>query len=375
MKLLNVIFPTCLVVTAVFLLIPGILTSQNRELSSGIIKIGLLIPDNKSIEAKFGAALAIQEANERGGVNGQKFQLVTRSMEGPWGTGSKEAVSLIFDEEVWAIMGSHDGRNAHLVEQVTTKTRMVFLSAWASDATLSQAFVPWYFSCVPNDNQQAFALTDEIYKKRKITKIATVSDTGYDSKLALESFLKEVKSKGKPDPSQLFYTTGSNEEMNMLIKRIHKSDIKGIVLLGMPSVSLRFIQKLRQNNMDQPIFGTLSLLGENENIDLERGNYENMILITSVNWSGLKGISFKKEFQKKYNKLPGTVAAYAYDGMNAIIEAIRNTGLHKEKMQEAMSKVGHEGVTGPIQFDDKGNRLNSAQLVEITNGTSVKIVN
>jgi branched-chain amino acid transport system substrate-binding protein len=374
MKLLNVIFPTCLVVTIVFLLIPGILTSQNRELSSGIIKIGLLIPDNKSIEAKFGAALAIQTANERGGINGQKFQLVTRSMEGPWGTGSKQAVSLIFDEEVWAIMGSHDGRNAHLVEQVTTKTRMVFLSAWASDATLSQAFVPWYFSCVPNDNQQALALTDEIYKKRKITKIATVSDTSYDSKLALESFLKEAKANGN-DPTQLFYTTGSNEEMNMLIKRIHKSDIKGIVLLGMPSVSLRFIEKLRQNKMDQPIFGTLSLLGEDENIEVELGNYENMILMTSVNWSGLKGISFKKEFQKKYNKLPGTVAAYAYDGMNAIIEAIRKTGLNKEKMQEAMSKVDHEGITGPIQFDDKGNRLNSAQLVEMTNKTSVKFVN
>lgn len=375
MKLLNVIFPTCLVVTSVFLLIPGILTSQNREFSSGVIKIGLLIPDNKSIEAKFGAELAIQEANERGGINGQKFQLVTRSMEGPWGTGSKEAVSLIFDEEVWAIMGSHDGRNAHLVEQVTTKTRMVFLSAWASDATLSQAFVPWYFSCVPNDNQQALALIDEIYKKRKITTIATLSNTSYDSKLALKSFLKEVKANGKPDPTQLFYNTGSNEEINMLIKRIHKSDINGIVLLGISSASIRFIEKLRQNNMDQPVFGTLSLLGEDENIDVELGNYENIILMSSVNWSGLKGISFKKEFQKKYDKLPGTVAAYAYDGMNSIIEAIRNTGLHREKMQEAMSKVIYKGVTGPIQFDDKGNRMNSAQLVEINNRTSVKIIN
>ena len=46
-------------------------------------------------------------------------------------------------------MGSHDGRNAHLVEQVATKSQVVFLSAWASDPTLSQAFVPWFFSCVP----------------------------------------------------------------------------------------------------------------------------------------------------------------------------------------------------------------------------------
>ena len=239
MKLLNVIFPTCLVVACTFLLIPGSLTSQNRELSSGVLKIGLLIPDIKSVEAKFGAELAIQEANKSGGMKGQKFQLVTRSMEGPWGTGSKEAVSLIFDEEVWAIMGSHDGRNAHLVEQVTSKTRMVFLSAWASDATLSQAFVPWYFSCVPNDNQQALTLIDEIYSKRKITKIATVSDTGYDSKSALKSFLKKAKSNGNIDATQLFYNVGSDEEINMLIKKIHEKGVNGIVVLGIPSISLR----------------------------------------------------------------------------------------------------------------------------------------
>lgn len=375
MKLLNVIFSTCLVVTFICLLIPGILISQNRKLSSSVIKIGLLIPDNKFVEAKFGAALAIQEANERGRVNGQKFQLVTRSMEGPWGTGSKEAVNLIFDEEVWAIMGSHDGRNAHLVEQVTTKTRTVFLSAWASDATLSQAFVPWYFSCVPNDNQQAFALTDEIYKKRKITKIATVSNTSYDSKLALESFLKEAKAVGQPDPTQLFYNEINQKEFNVLINRIQKNDVNGIVLFGRPSASFRIINKLRQNNMSQPVFGPLSLLGEDEFVVTGLESYENIMLISSVNWLGFKGISFKKEFQKKYDKLPGTVAAYAYDGMNLLIEAIRNTGFDREKIQETMSKIDYKGVTGTIRFDVKGNRVDAADLIVLDNGSTVKIVN
>ncbi len=83
-------------------------------------------------------------------------------MEGPWGTGSKQAVELIFDEEVWAILGSHDGRNAHLVEQVSAKSRVVFMSAWSGDPTLSQAFVPWFFNCVFNDLQVSDVLIDEI---------------------------------------------------------------------------------------------------------------------------------------------------------------------------------------------------------------------
>ncbi len=373
MKLLNVIFPASMLIALVVFMIPGVITSQNTEIVTNVIKIGLLIPDNSSVEAKYGAALAVQEANEKGGINGQMFQLVTRSMEGPWGTGSKEAVNLIFNEEVWAIMGSHDGRNAHLVEQVTTKTRMVFLSAWASDATLSQAFVPWYFSCVPNDNQQASALSEEIYKKRKITKIATVSDNGYDSKKALESFLNETVARGKPDPFQLFYDS-TNIEINILLDKIQNAGVEGIVIFGQPSASFGFIQKLRENNMNQPVYGSLSLLGEDGFIDNEHEIYKNVVLISSVNWIGSTGISFKNEFLKKYDKIPGTVAAYAYDGMNVIIQAIRNTGLDREKIQKAMSKTYYEGVTGPIQFDNKGNRVDAAKLTGMNNAITNKIV-
>ena len=169
------------------------------------IKIGLLVNEINSKAAINGANLAITKANENGGYKGKLFQLEIRSLEGPWGTGSKQAVSLIFDEKVCAILGSHDGRNAHLVEQAATKARTVFLSAWSSDPTLSQAFVPWFFTCVPNDLQQADALIDEIYNKRKIRSIAVVAENGYDPQSALDSFMKKNKAAGKKSPVQFHY--------------------------------------------------------------------------------------------------------------------------------------------------------------------------
>src|SRR5450759_3445577 len=219
---------------------------QEHVVPDKTIKIGLLIPDNNSIAAKHGAEMAISKANEDGGFDGKPFQLVIRSMEGPWGTGSKQAVDLIFEENVCAIMGSPDGRNGHLVEQVTTKARIVFLSTWASDPTLAQAFVPWYFTCVLTDLQQADAFIEEIYNKRKLTKIAEISDNDYDSKLALESFVKKTKQAGKADPLLLFYEN-SNQDFNVLIDKIRKADIGAIILFGKPSASLRLIQQLKQN--------------------------------------------------------------------------------------------------------------------------------
>ncbi|HJZ39764.1 MAG TPA: hypothetical protein VJ203_05310, partial [Bacteroidales bacterium] len=89
------------------------LSSQNTQ----PIKIGLLIQDKASLAAKQGAEMAIKLANKQNGGNSRPFQLITKGMEGPWGTGAKQAIDLIFENEVWALLGSHDGRNAHLVEQ------------------------------------------------------------------------------------------------------------------------------------------------------------------------------------------------------------------------------------------------------------------
>lgn len=336
------------------------------------LKIGLLISDKNSLAARHGAEMAIRKANETGGFNGKLIQLVVRTMEGPWGTGSKEAVNLIFEENVLAILGSHDGRNAHLVEQVTAKARIVFLSCWASDPTLSQAFVPWYFSCVPTDLQQADAIIKEIYDKRKLSKIAVVSDNGYDSNQALQSFLKRTKLVGKSDPFKVFCDT-SIENSDALADQIRNADVDGIVLFGKPSTSLRLIQHLSQRKMIQPVFGSLSLLDEDEFKDLGLKHFENVVLVSAGNQSGSKWSAFREEFLKEYGKIPGAVAAYSFDGMSLLIEAIRRAGTNHDEIQKSMAKIHFEGVTGSIQFDDKGKRIGEAVLVQIKNGVPISI--
>jgi branched-chain amino acid transport system substrate-binding protein len=320
------------------------------------VKIGLLVADTKSIEAKQGAEMAIRNANQKGGFNNIPFQLVVRSMDGPWGTGSKQAVDLIFEEEVWAIMGSHDGRNAHLVEQVSAKARIVFLSSWASDPTLSQAFVPWYFSCVPNDNQQAAALIEEIYKRRKINKIAVLSDNGYDSKMAVESFLKKSKQAGKTTPLPYYYENTSLD-FNGFPEQILKADIEAIILFGQPGASLKLFQLMQIKKMKQPVFASLSVLAENDLPQQEWKKFKEGVMIPSCQWSTSKFQAFLLQYQRNYGRMPGAAALYAYDGMNLIIAAIQNSGLDREKIQKSLLKIHFDGITGSIQFDSKGNRL------------------
>jgi branched-chain amino acid transport system substrate-binding protein len=364
----NFLFQVFLIATIITCACPNQAVSQITGNRSGDIKIGLLIPDNRSVAAVQGAELAIRKANENGGLNDIHFQLVVRPMEGPWGTGSKEAVSLIFDEKVRALLGSHDGRNAHIVEQAATKSIVILMSAWASDPTLSQAFVPWFFNCVPNDNQQAASLLNEIYEIRKYRNIVVVHGNDYDSEKSRSCFLNAVKMSGKPKPAQ-FRIDEYNQNLNVLTNKIRETNASCIVLFCQPTASLKFIRQIRQEKMEMPLFGSLMLLNENELSSGEIQEFDNRLSIPAGDWTGSANLNFRQEFQKTYKNLPGMVASYAYDGMTILIKAIRNAGSSdREVIQKVLEKIRYNGVTGLIQFDEKGNRMGVFETVRLNNG-------
>jgi branched-chain amino acid transport system substrate-binding protein len=372
MRFIKVLILSCLFFSLTVLVIPHTAFVRYPD-STQPVKIGLLLADSLSIAARNGAELAINEANKKGGLNGRSFELVVRSMEGPWGTGSKQAINLVFEEKVWAILGSHDGRNAHLAEQAAAKTHVVLMSAWPGDPTLSAAFVPWYFSCAPNDNQQADILIEEIYNRRNLTRVALVSDNDYDSRLAMESFIGSVKRKGQSSPLQ-FTCENQLTCINNLIDSISRSRANSIVLFGNPALSLRIIQVMRQRGMNQPIFGNLALLDENIIPNRRFQDYPDVIFVASQGWQNQQSMNFVKEYQSTWHQDPGMVAAFAFDGMNLLIEAIRNAGSpDREKIQDWLANARYKGVTGTIRFDERGNPVGNYNLISFRNGLPVEV--
>lgn len=340
----------------VLLLSAFVCTSELKSQSTDPVKIGLLIQDKSSLAAKQGAELAVKMANKRGGMNGRLFQLVVKSMEGPWGTGSKQAVDLIWEDEVWALIGSHDGRNAHLVEQAATKSIVVFVSAWSSDPTLSQAFVPWFFNCVPNDRQQADALVNEIYGKRKLSGIAVISDNAYDSNLAFKNFMMSLKGARKPLPAQFRFEDYASR-MDELADQISEKNVKAIALFCAPATSLKLIRLFKKHPIQMPVFGPLSILDENALSQAELKECSSSLLVPRLQVPIKAKTTFQQEYQRMYGETPGLVASYAFDATNMLIEALRYTGSpDREKLQRALYSIRHEGVTGTVYFDDKGNR-------------------
>ncbi len=325
---------------------------------------GLLVNNQNEEEARFGAELAAEKINESGGIHGQPLKLIIRSIEGSWGAGSSEVVDLVFKEKVKGMLGSIDGRNSHLAEQVIAKTQVLYMSAWASDPTLSKAYVPWYFSIVPTDDQQATVLLEEVYLKKRLKKILVLHDQTYDAEQAIKSMLSA--SKGIEDIRITSFGLPSSEsDSDVLTSVLKKSEIEAIILLGRKLPLSSILQQLGSLVEDIPIYTNLSVQASDEFVSSQIENSGQLHVIVSGHWYGSEPSINQNTFYKKHNRIPGPIAAYAYDGIMIMAEAFRQSENDEGSLLEAMSKIKYQGLTGTIQFDSQGRLKSTGELLLI----------
>ena len=71
MKLTDLLTKVCFLTALLGFIFPDVLAFQIPVNADSTVKIGLLIQDNNSLAARYGAELAIRKANETGGFKGK----------------------------------------------------------------------------------------------------------------------------------------------------------------------------------------------------------------------------------------------------------------------------------------------------------------
>jgi branched-chain amino acid transport system substrate-binding protein len=348
----------------VFCLFGGLPNPVKASAPSDSIRIGMLITDSRYTAAYKGAELAVRAANKAGGIRGRPLKIILKSMEGPWGTGSKQAVDLVFKEKVVAMLGSTDGRNAHLVEQVAAKSKVPFISAWSSDPTLALAFVPWFFNCVPGNIVQSEALVKEYFKSGAETKMLIVSDSVYDSASAVKYLLRANSNNRFQDPVRLIYR-GTEASSAEIARNIKQSGAKAVVVLVQPESAAYVIRRISIECPGIKIYSSAGILDENILSEDRMKDLIDLQFVALPDLSFGKGEAFVKTYRTAWGTGPGPVAAYAFDGMNLLIEAIKTGGSDEEGIQTALMKMKLEGVSGTISFDEHGSRDGVPSLLHI----------
>ena len=320
------------------------------------------------------ATLAVEEANQAGGYRGLPFRLLPAWSENPWDTGVAAVTRLAYEEGVWAIAGAPDGPSAHLVAQVVAKARLTLISSVSSDPTTNRANVPWVFSCAPSYRMQAPALAEALVSCSEGGAVAVVSGTDHDSRTLSAELLAALAGPHVFPAAHLeFHAAGVDFDEHLRILR--EANPAAIALLAGPQDSARFLRALRQSGMDVPAVGGPAMAGR-AFIDAAGDSAKGAVF--PCLWDPVAGGeaagTFARSFEARFGREPDCTAAYTYDALRLLIAAIRQSGLNRALIRDAVRNWSPGmGVTGTIEWNALGQNEHAVGLGTIQEGRLIPL--
>jgi branched-chain amino acid transport system substrate-binding protein len=353
---------------------------------SKTVNIGFLGPIENNPESLYGLAmlhgaqLAIDEANAAGGygVSGMSkdrpYELKIHNDSAQWGASSTEAVRMIFDEHVVAILGSVDAASTHIMLRVSLKLEFPIMDTATTDPTVTETRIPWLIHNFPDDRQQGYALADYIFKQRKLKRVGVIRLQSRYGRVGVTKFFDEAKRMGHVPALEVKFLRGDTDFSTQL-RMLQNAHLDGVIIWGEAAEAGLILKQMRSMGMQQPVFGS-SRMDYATLLEVAGPAAEGLITTCALDLSAAdpKWLEFQNKYRAKFNRDPDAYAAYAYDGMNMLIASVEKAGLNRGKIMDAFrdyQKTGYDGVAGHAQFDYTLNNIAPISMVRVEGGKFV----
>lgn len=347
------------------------------------VRIGLLRPVSPAPDTELGqelfegVRLAIEQANTTGGFKGLPFELVERPDAGLWGATSNEMVAFKYLDNVLAVIGSIDGTATHVALRVALKTKMAMVNTASTDPTITETALPWILRCMADDRQQGYALAHHIFAECGVERVAAFRVNDRFGRMGIAEFRDAARRLGHPLGVELRWERG-DRDFTAQLDRIAETKAQAVVLWGFASDTAAVVRAIRERERrvtdsaaSLRIFGCDRLVSPT--FLAEAGEAaEGVVAVATYDPTrdDTRLKDFVQAFAARFGHSPGTFTAHAYDGANILITAIRQAGLNRVRIRDALYETKHyDGVTGPIDFDTTLNDVGPVYIATVEQGS------
>lgn len=303
-----------------------------------------------------GVKLAIKQANESGDLD-FKLEYLAADDQGLPDKATAAAQKAI-DEGAIAVVGPAFSGPTNSASPLYADAGLVEVSPSATNPNLTDAENKFtsFLRGVPNDNEQGAAMASYYAKKLQAKKVYLIDDkTDYgvglskvaekDLKAAGVTVVKKSVPQKTPDYSAtakdvvnskadaLIYA-GYYQDLAPFAKKLKEAGYKGAGISGDGSNDKKFVE----------------LAG-----DASEGWYLTCPCTDATVEEGTK--KFAADYQKEFDRAPGTYSAEAYDITNMIIQEIKKLGkdgADRESLRDALAKASYKGLTKTFSFGENG---------------------
>ncbi|MFT3992309.1 MAG: ABC transporter substrate-binding protein [Luteolibacter sp.] len=320
-----------------------------------------------------GTLLAIEQANEAGGVLGKKIELLVEDDQSKAGEPANVVSKLISRDGVVAVLGEFASSRSLEGGPICQQNQIPMISPGSTNADVTK-IGNYIFRVCFTDPFQGAALANFADSSLKAKKVAILTDVKSDYSKGLARYFKErYTALGGQITAELDFN-GGDKEFKAQLTTIKNSNPDAVFVPGYYNdVALICIQA-KQIGLDKPFFGgdgwESHMLTEIAK-DAVEGHYFSTHCL--VDQDTPKMTAFVAAYKKRFNKSPDAMATLGYDSAAVLIDAIKRAGTTDSiALRDSIAATKNfEGVSGTFSLDENRDAVKALVFARIQNGKFV----
>ncbi len=312
------------------------------------------------------AKLAEKQINTAGGINGKPIKLLIVDDQST-NPGALAAVNKSIEQDkVLALLGVTTSTQILAVSETIKQAGIPTLVGGSAVAVTRQGN-PWMFRVRPDDSIVAQGMIKYIKEEMKLTKVGLLHDADAFGTGGGDLVERYAKENGLTVVKREKYA-GTDRDFTAQLLALKSAGTEVMVVYATAGPAIAVIQRqYRQIGSPYKFLGSPTSAQENT-LNLSKEAAEGLVaMMDNVPGDALK--KYAADYKKEYNEELNTFAAFDYDALNILANAIRKGGEDRAKVREALlATKGYVGVLGTYSFTPNGDSLHTASVVQIENG-------
>jgi branched-chain amino acid transport system substrate-binding protein len=355
------------------------------HVASAQVKIGAVLsvtgpasflgdPEKKTLE------IYVDEINAKGGLNGQKLQLVVYDDGGKADAARTFATRLIEEDKVVAMIGGTTTGSTLAMIPAFEEAQIPFISL-AGAIQIIEPVRKWVFK-TPHTDKMACEKIFADLKRRNLTSVALISGTDGFGKSMRDQCVAVAPKAGITIVHEETYGPGDSDMTPQLTNIKGKAGVQAVVNPGFGQGPAIVTRNYRQLAIAYPLYQSHGVASK-QFIQLAGPAAEGVRLPAAALLVADKlpandpqkavVTNYSKIYEQKTGQAVSTFGGHAYDGLMIYTEAAKRAGsFDKAKVRDEIEKtkgyVGSGGIVNMSPTDHMGLDLSAFRMLEIKNG-------
>ena len=344
------------------------LTCAAGARADDIIKIGHVAATSGPIahlgkDNENGARMAVDELNAKGVlIGGKRYRVVLQAEDdaGDPKQGAAVAQKLV-DAKVQGVVGHENSGTTIPASRIYHAAGIPQISPSASNPKYTRQGYNTAFRNIANDEQLGAALARYAVQAGKAKRIAVIDDRSAYGQGVADEFAKGIKRAGAgASIVAQQYTNDKASDFSAILTAIKASKPDLIFFGGMDAVGGPMLRQMKQLGMAVQFMGGDGLCSDSLARLAGDAMRDGQVICAEaggVEPAQQKGMDdFRAAYRRKFGIGVETYAPYAYDALLTMVQAMQQAGSPEPaRYLPVLAKIRHQGVTGNIAFDARGD--------------------